>query len=227
MAYSYFHQPAKNNTEIAVVVIPGALTGASDIIPFFTGLENDLYIVNTGGKDSSILSHEAITLQSQVDDICSFIADKIPGKVVMVGCSIGASIGIVAAGNIAGKMAGFVNIDFAPFYPPFDRGWFDSIDWRKQATWKKQYAERLIQQSMYHDVFEDYKKAKFPILLIHGTNQSSALRQKEIDAVAKGIEGLSIQAIKDTGHEPYIEDNPAFLKSLAGFISNIAGGIYI
>lgn len=210
----HYIENRNNSSNKWFLFIPGAINSAEQIEEDLQKAEFNYFILSLRGRGKSDSPDTGYTLKDQASDINSFLKtlDKNINLSVFAH-SVGVPISIVALSENIININNFIMCEFAPFYPPFDKNWADSLIKQKVESISTIAINGLVKDAFYKDVTLELQKITSKLYLMTGTNQFSALRSKEKDALKKLFPFLIIKEI-EAGHDPLNENNPEVLNYL-------------
>lgn len=203
-----------NDTKETILFIPGLANCAQDVTSQLSSLETDFnyLIVSLRGRGNSPLPDEPISLDNQVEDVLAFMETQNIDAVHLCGHSVGVPIAIKIAEKCPGKIKSLILMDFAPFYPPFDKSWADWIK-RNNNVINPRTVDLLVEGGGYQDVSAELIALNCKKYLLHGNSQFSALREKEINKLKEIDNSIKFYSV-EAGHELLDENGKVVVELL-------------
>ncbi|MBK9246920.1 MAG: alpha/beta hydrolase [Ignavibacteria bacterium] len=210
----------ENLSGVPIVIIPGAVNSAEEIVEAFDGkLTSYHIIISLRGRGKSSSPVTGYSLSDQASDIQAVIECEKIESFVLFGHSVGSTIGIRAARNFPNNIKALVMGDFPPFYPPFDENWVahvlsygDGIDITPIAL------HGIARDAEYIDVIDELNALKCDSYAIKASGEDSLLRTEDAQKLQELCPRCTILELPESGHE-MIRDNPIELARILESIS--------
>jgi pimeloyl-ACP methyl ester carboxylesterase len=207
----------KSNS-IPLVIIPGAIAGADDIVRHIKNLSIFSIIVSLRGRGHSSSPLIGYSKDDQISDIENVLKAENINKLHILGHSFGASLASYYTVRNPNKVMDLILVDYPPGYPEFSVDWGVNIK-RDFPEVNRNLINGLINESTKENYINELNKTGVKILIIKASD-NSMISNKAITKISETLLNCKIKIIDNSSHEVFIDKPEEVINIIEKFINN-------
>ena len=191
---------------IPLVIVPGAVVGAAEVVESIRSNCNiKTIVISLRGRGESSKPIEGYSLEEQVSDIESVVKNEKLDAMYILGHSNGAGIAAKFALMNKNIIKGLILADFPPGYPPFPAEWAEHVKSNRPDV-SENLINGLARDSVKQFFLDELAASRLKVSLLKSGGEDSLLQAGLAEKIQATIPGCEYKIIENSGHEMFNEN---------------------
>ncbi|OAB38611.1 hypothetical protein PMSD_06235 [Paenibacillus macquariensis subsp. defensor] len=215
----------KNSELTPMLICPGLSESAIEYEKVMKDLQpRKTATISFRGRFKSDAPLSGYGLNEHISDIDRVVEEVRWNEMYLLGYSRGVSYALGYALNNKEKIKGLILIDYPAEHKEMPKGWAEDFlrNYEEYFGSKADIASKAIQgievESKHYAFWDDLNSFEFPVLIMKGNQEGSALTQDHIIKYKQNMKILNIVHFKNSGHDLRKSEYEKYIKTIREYL---------
>ncbi len=190
---------------VPLVIIPGAIVGAGDIVESIKSSCNiKTFVISIRGRGESSKPETGYSMNDQISDIESMIKVEGLNEFYLLGHSVGAGVSSGYAVKHPEHIKGLILGDYPPGYPKFNDAWAEKVKKNIEGV-SENMLNGLVNESEKKYFKDDLAELNIKTLILKSDGEDSILPIELAQKINASLPNSKLVILINCGHEMFDE----------------------
>jgi pimeloyl-ACP methyl ester carboxylesterase len=208
-------------SSIPLVIIPGAIVGAGDIVEGTQSICNiKTFVISIRGRGESSKPTSGYSMNDQISDIEAVIKAEVIHEFYIFGHSVGAGISSGYAVKHPEQVKGLILGDYPPGYPKFTAAWAENIRKNFEGI-SENLVNGLLNESEKKYFLNELAEFKIKTLILKSGGGDSLLSIENAQKINSALPNSNLVILNNCGHEMFNDDPKEVFDEVKKFMDTV------